>query len=220
MPEQPIRVSIFLVPDRGRLFMMEVSESTQGGTLPVRLRFNLFWAVVHIGVGILWLALPVFIFAKDDGKGKAGEVALASFAMCAFVCGPVSYFGIRGLSRRDQIMIGPEGLSGPLLLKDGGTLAWHEIADMRYVSRGFLEVLKLRLQDGRKIVVRDLSQLGPFSLLELSEATKRRIETGVLVLPKPIRWWQTTWATILFVLLATIVLITAANMFGLREQAR
>jgi hypothetical protein len=154
--------------------MEDMSKSVGGGTLPIVLRFNLFWAVAQAAGGTCLLALPVIVFAEIAKEGGRDPVvpSLVLFAMVALPIAFLVYFGLRGLSRRDQIVIGPDGLSGPLIAKHGGTVAWVEIADMQYKSRGFLESLRLRLNDGRRIVIRDLSQLSPVSLLEVSEAVK------------------------------------------------
>jgi hypothetical protein len=185
-------------------------------------RFSLFWALVQTAMGAALLAaLPItFAGCAKERGGDPGETTriVAAMVLAVFATGaiPISvgYFGLRGLSRRDQIVLGPDGLSGPLVAKGGETVVWAEIADMDYRGNGLLNTLRLRLHDGRRIVIRDLCQLNPASLFEISETIKTRLDTGVFNVPEGVRWWQTAWATALFCLLILTVTIAALNLLA------
>src|SRR4051794_37854742 len=132
------------------------------GTLPVRLRFSLFWAIVQTAVGVLWLASPAILLAVNKGGGDPVKPAFYVFALGATPSAPWLSLGARGLSRRDQLVIGHDGLSGPLVAKGGGTLAWGEIEVMSYAGRGslmfwkFWGTLTLRARGGRRVSISDL----------------------------------------------------------------
>jgi hypothetical protein len=177
----------------------------------MELRFNLFWAVIQFAGALAFLSLPLLIFLDKNPGQDPISISLWILAGVAFPAGGLGYFGIRGFRRSVQLRIAEEGLSGPLISKDGKVMEWSSISSTTYTNRGFLETLKIVKSDNSKIVIRDLSQLGPSSLLEVFEAMQTKLQTGVLVVPKKNHWWQSTWFTVIGVIILSVIMIVVVK---------
>lgn len=178
----------------------------------MELKFNLFFAVFQTITALFLAMLPVVsIFAIKPDQDPI-TIALWSFAGVVLPVGVLAYFGIRGLFRTVQIRVTEDGISGPLISRDGKIIDWNAVAFVKYKG-GFLETLRIELQDKRKIVVRDFSQLHPWSLLEVFEVLRVKLETGQLTIPKKNRWWDSTWFSIVGVTVVSVILIIVANWF-------
>ncbi len=179
----------------------------------MELRFNLFWAVIQFSSALGILSLPLLVFLDKNSPQDPISFALWMLAFAALPAGGLGYFGIRGLSRATQLRITEEGLSGPLISKDGKVMGWNSISSTSYTSRGFLETLKIVKSDNSKIVIRDLSQLGPSSLLEVFEAIQTKLQTGVFVVPKKNHWWQSTWFIVIGVIVLSMITIVVMKIW-------
>lgn len=195
--------------------MSGVPVPEQSGKPGIQIRFNLFWALVQtvIALALFIMPFPIF-FGSDKSAGRDPVMPfLVTFGMAAVVFVPLGYFGIRGLSRREQIVMNEHGLAGKLIAKDNQVIPWSDIANLSYTNRAFLETLHIQRQNGQKIVVRDLSQLKPVSLLEIFGTIKAKIETGIFTPPQATRWWQTTTVGIIVLFIVIIIAIYVRDRF-------
>lgn len=163
----------------------------------MRLKFSLLWACVQTCGCLIWLSGSVILFPDPN--------AVLVFFGGAFFGVTFGYFGVRGLSRKEQIIVTDKGLGGSLVRAhgEGEIIVWDRIVRMKYRNRGLHNIfriwarLDLHLLEGRTVYLRDFVLLSPHDLGDVAEVVKRKLETGELCLPSPRRWWQS--ATVIFV---------------------
>lgn len=180
---------------------------------PVEARFSQVWSTIQLVCGVILLLLPLLTLFDKNAKDPVQSL-LWFVPIFGVLSSPLLYFGSRGLARDVQIGLTTDGISGKLINKTGTLLAWDEIASVRYKGQTFYEWMTIKTVNGQKLTVRDFSLLAPYSLLEVYECIKTKLETGSFAPPKPNKWWESTWFYIVAIFLVFVAFLVAKSMFG------